>query len=156
MVKLTSSIGICFVSSNLYEIHETVSDGRTNINSFWVPRQDIRTYADNLIYDVTFQVNVAKKIFQCVAALFWKKPYIFSFPNQLKFDDSNICAKLLRPYITSETFIYKKWKFHFQAQCYGISWQPHQQFHWKVVTRKLTKTWADCFPGSFASKTFPV
>ena len=25
--KLTSSMGICSVSSNLYEIHETVSDG---------------------------------------------------------------------------------------------------------------------------------
>ena len=27
MTKLTSSIGICFASSNMYEIHETVSDG---------------------------------------------------------------------------------------------------------------------------------
>ena len=27
MAKLTSSIGICSVSFNLYEIHETVSDG---------------------------------------------------------------------------------------------------------------------------------
>ena len=27
MAKLTSSIGIWFVSSNLYEIHETVLDG---------------------------------------------------------------------------------------------------------------------------------
>ena len=27
MGNLTSSIGICFVSANLYEIHETVSDG---------------------------------------------------------------------------------------------------------------------------------
>ena len=27
MVNMTSSIGICFISSNLYEILETVSDG---------------------------------------------------------------------------------------------------------------------------------
>ena len=27
IAKLTSSINICFVSSNLYEIHETVSEG---------------------------------------------------------------------------------------------------------------------------------
>ena len=27
MAKLTSSIGICFVSYSLYEIHETVSEG---------------------------------------------------------------------------------------------------------------------------------
>ena len=27
MVNLTSSIGICFLSSDLYKIHETVSDG---------------------------------------------------------------------------------------------------------------------------------
>ena len=27
LTKLTSSIGICFVSSNLYEIYETMSDG---------------------------------------------------------------------------------------------------------------------------------
>ena len=27
MAKLTSSIAICFVSSNLYEIHETLLDG---------------------------------------------------------------------------------------------------------------------------------
>ena len=42
MTKLTSNISICFVSSNLYEIDKTVSDGHENaflrfskMHNFW-------------------------------------------------------------------------------------------------------------------------
>ena len=101
---------------------------RMDIKILLVMQKDVRTYAGILIYDVRLQVNVrdrlAKKIFQCVAALFSKKQNktkkrtdtlekvvwiliffiasiksdygaIFSFPNKLKLDDNNICTKLL-------------------------------------------------------------
>ena len=102
---------------------------RTDIKILLAFQQDVRTYAGNLIYGVRLQVNVgdklAKKIFQCVAALFWKKlkktsfvsdghfrewnlnfsffiaslksnyGEIYFLPNKLKFDDGNICTKLL-------------------------------------------------------------
>ena len=55
MTKLTSSIDICVVSSNLHEIHDTVSDGHVDIFAL---QQDVRTYAGNLIYAVRLQVNV--------------------------------------------------------------------------------------------------
>ena len=73
MGKLTFSIGICFVSFNLYEIHETVSDGKIIL----ALQQDECTYGGNLIYSIRLHMNVedrlAKKLFQCVAALFRKK-----------------------------------------------------------------------------------
>ena len=68
MAKLTSSIGICFASYSLYEIHETLSD----LHLLLVFQQGVRTNAGNLIYGVRLQVNVgdslAKKKFQCVTA----------------------------------------------------------------------------------------
>ena len=70
MAKLTSSIGICFASSSLYEIHETVSD----LHLLLVFQQGLHTNAGNLIYGVRLQVNVgdslAKKKFSvryCIA-----------------------------------------------------------------------------------------
>ena len=56
---------------------------RTDIKIVLALQQDVRTYAGNLIYGVRLQVNVrdrlAKKIFQCVGALFWKKTYVCEF-----------------------------------------------------------------------------
>ena len=56
---------------------------RTDIKIVLALQQDVRTYAGNLIYDVRLQVNVrdrlAKKVFQCVGALFWKKAYVCEF-----------------------------------------------------------------------------
>ena len=47
---------------------------RMDIKILLVLQKDVRTYEGILIYDVRLQVNVrdrlAKKIFQCVAALF--------------------------------------------------------------------------------------
>ena len=59
MKKLTFNIGICFVSSNLYETHETVH------KIYKIPfgfQQDARTYAGNLIYDVRLLVNVGDRL----------------------------------------------------------------------------------------------
>ena len=57
MTKLTSSISICFVTSNLYDIHKILL----------ALQQDVRTYAGNSIYGVRLDMNVgyklAKKIF---------------------------------------------------------------------------------------------
>ena len=50
---------------------------RTDIKILFASQQNLRTYTGSLIYGVRLQVNVgdrlAKKISQCVAALFWKK-----------------------------------------------------------------------------------
>ena len=58
MAKLTSSMGICFVSSNLYEIHITVQDRQTGVGLRTGAPTDVPTYASNLIYDVRLQVNM--------------------------------------------------------------------------------------------------
>ena len=58
MAKLTSSMGICFVSSNLYEIHITVQDRQTGVGFRTGAPTDVPTYASNLIYDVRLQVNM--------------------------------------------------------------------------------------------------
>ena len=78
MAKLTPSIGICFVSSSLHAIHETVLDG---INILLVLQQDVRTYAGNLIYGVRLQVNMgdrlAKKISLICSANQWTGFWFF-------------------------------------------------------------------------------
>ena len=60
-------------------------------------QQVIRSYAGNLIYGVRLQVNVgdilAKKF--SIVSMKLNDDDIFSFPNKIKFDDSNICTKLL-------------------------------------------------------------
>ena len=47
MAKLASSIGICFVSSNLYEIHKTVSGGQSIKSNYG----DIFSFPEKLKYD---------------------------------------------------------------------------------------------------------
>ena len=59
---------------------------RTDIKILLALQQYVRTYAGNLIYGVRLLVNVrdklAKNIFQCVGALFWKKTYVREFRGE--------------------------------------------------------------------------
>ena len=46
MMKMTPCISICFIPFDLYEIHEIVSYGHSNISSV----QYVRAYSDDLMY----------------------------------------------------------------------------------------------------------
>ena len=72
----------------------------TDIKIFLTLQQDVRTYAGNLIYGSRLQVNVgdrlAKKIFQCVAAFFWKKLKKINFVLDGHFKEGGLNFKFLK------------------------------------------------------------
>ena len=156
ITELISSIGI------LPFCVKFMKPCRTDIKIFLALQQDVRRYADILIYGirlkVMWEIDWLKKSFSALVHCFVsdghfregslnfnfsiasiKSNYsdIFSFPNKLKFDDSNICTKLwIReqkiinncPFDTLISLKSYVWMFNFFALLkYG---QKSQIFYW--------------------------
>ena len=90
-------IGTSANITNLEDKTDFMLSIQRDIKILYALQQVIRSYAGNLIYGVRLQVNVgdilAKKF--SIVSMKLNDDDIFSFPNKIKFDDSNICTKLL-------------------------------------------------------------
>ena len=59
MTKMTPSISICFVPSDLYKIQENLLE---DIETLYEFQQDARAWAGNLIYGVRLHMNVGDRL----------------------------------------------------------------------------------------------